>query len=157
MNANAQRNPGHRALRSGRTSISHHIYHLTVGTNARVPWFKDNCAAYQVARCVEDRQLLGDASTLAWVLMPDHLHWLCQLGEDDPLPVVVARMKSATARNANAVLGREGQLWQKGYHERAVRSHDDVEQVARYIVGNPVRAGLADEPGAYPYWNHVWL
>jgi len=29
--------------------------------------------------------------------------------------------------------------------------------VARYVVANPVRAGLADSVLAYPYWNAVWL
>lgn len=149
--------PGQRALRRGRTSLVHRAYHLTIGTQDRTPWFTHCGAAHQTARCLEDCSLLGDAVTLAWVLMPDHLHWLCQLGENDPLPVVVARMKSATARKANAALGRKGALWQKGYHERAVRSRDDIEKVARYMVANPVRAGLAEDPGGYPYWNCAWL
>jgi len=29
--------------------------------------------------------------------------------------------------------------------------------VARYIVANPIRAGLVDNIGQYPYWDAVWL
>ena len=148
---------GQRALRRGRISLAHQTYHVTVSTAGRASWFENGEAAHQVARCLEDRQLLGDATTLAWVLMPDHIHWLCQLGGDDTLPVVVARMKSVTARKANAALGRNGPRWQKGYHERAIRCQEDVRQVARYIVANPIRGGLVVELGAYPYWNCIWL
>jgi hypothetical protein len=29
--------------------------------------------------------------------------------------------------------------------------------VARYIVANPLRAGLVSRVGHYPFWNAVWL
>jgi putative transposase len=48
-------------------------------------------------------------------------------------------------------------LWQKGYHDRAIRREEDLLAVARYIVANPLRAGLVKRVGDYPLWDAVWL
>ena len=152
-----RKHPGHAALRRGRSSCAGQIYHLTITTKARVPIFRDFEAACAASRCFEDMVVLGDATLMAWVLMPDHAHWLLQLGEQHPLPGVVNRLKSASARSANAVLGRTGPIWNRAFHDHAVRSDEDLRVIARYIIANPVRAGLASRVGYYPFWNAIWL
>ena len=71
------------------------------------------------------------------------------------LATVVNRIKSASAREANRALGRVGALWQRAFHDHALRSDEDVVAVAHYIVANPIRAGLARQAGQYPFWNAV--
>lgn len=149
--------PGHAALRRGRVSLTGQIYNITTVTFGRTAFFGDFAAGCAAARCFENNRLLGDAHMLAWVLMPDHAHWLMQLGEHDGLATVVNRLKSASAREANRVLGRAGALWQRAYHDHALRSDEDVVAVARYIVANPIRAGLVQQVGQYPFWNAIWL
>jgi len=102
---------GHHALRKGRASLSSHVYHLTAVTVGRVPAFADPCAAWAASRRFEDAALLGDARMLAWVLMPDHAHWLLQLGESKPLQKVVESLKAFSARDVNDARGRRGPLW----------------------------------------------
>ena len=94
---------------------------------------------------------------LAWVLMSDHAHWLIQLGETEGLESLVSRLKGNSARKANAALGRRGPVWQRGFFDRALRSDDDLQVVARYVIANPLRAGLVQRIGDYPYWNAAWL
>ncbi|GAB1233613.1 hypothetical protein UT5_00060 [Ferrigenium sp. UT5] len=94
---------------------------------------------------------------LAWVLMPDHVHWLLQLGERDTLSKVVGRMKSACGRHVNIALSRTGAVWAKAFHDHGLRNDEDVQAVARYVVANPLRAGLVSDLGNYPFWNAVWL
>ena len=94
---------------------------------------------------------------LAWVLMPDHAHWLLQLGESADLAAAVNRLKSGSTRAANRTLGRNGPLWAHAFHDRALRRDEDVMAVARYIIANPLRAGLVTRVGEYPFWNAVWL
>nr|EPB97991.1 hypothetical protein L321_00197 [Pseudomonas plecoglossicida NB2011] len=48
-------------------------------------------------------------------------------------------------------------VWQAGYHDRALRREEDVVMAARYIIANPLRAGLADKVGDYPHWDAVWV
>ncbi|HEU0187841.1 MAG TPA: transposase [Gallionellaceae bacterium] len=114
-------------------------------------------AACAAARCFEDEQLLGDARMLAWVLMPDHVHWLFQLGEKHNLGTLVRRLKSSSALQVNRALGRTGRLWAKTFHDHALRKDEDLQDVARYIVANPLRAGLVERIGDYPFWNAAWL
>ena len=148
---------GHHALRKGRASIANGVYLITTTTFERQKLFDDFPVGCAVARCFEDADFLGDAAMLAWVLMPDHVHWLLQLGERDGLGRVVNRLKSASARYANRARGASGVVWAKAFHDHGLRSDEDLQAVARYVVANPLRAGLATQIGNYPFWNAVWL
>lgn len=107
--------PGHAALRKGRATLGNTAYLITTTTHNREPYFTDFQAACAASRCFEDLVLLGENSMLAWVLMPDHAHWLIQLGEADSLSGVISRLKSASARHANRALHRQGPLWAKPF------------------------------------------
>ena len=149
--------PGNAALRKGRVSQTHGAYLVTTVTVDRVRYFEDFTAACTASRCFEDATILRDARMLAWVLMPDHVHWLIQLGDKGLLSGVVSRLKSASARSANRVLFRTGALWMPAFHDHALRADEDLVLVSRYVVGNPLRAGLAGNIGDYPFWNAVWI
>ena len=114
-------------------------------------------AACAASRCFNNPAFLGDATPIAWVLMPDHLHVLLQLGQRDSLAHVVSRMKATSARAVNGVLNRQGTLWSRAFHDHAVRSDESMQTIARYIVMNPVRAGLVKRAGDYPFWNAMFL
>lgn len=157
MEENAIHRRGHAALRRGRVSLPNQVYHLTTSTVARTPFFANPLAARTACACFGNPATLGDATMLAWVLMPDHAHWLLQLGETEELESLVSRLKGTSAREVNAVLGRQGAVWQRGFHDRALRSDEDTLVVARYIVANPLRSGLVERVGDYPYWNAAWL
>ena len=146
---------GHRALRAGRVSRPGHIYLITATTAYRRPLFKGEEPARLVARCSIEPGCWGDAVLLCWVLMPDHWHGLVQLGTEDGLSMVVNRFKAFTARRLRC--HQPGMVWARGFHDRALRRDDDVRAVARYIVGNPLRAALVDNVLDYPYWNCIWL
>jgi len=148
---------GHRALRRGRVSLPWQVYHVTAVTRGRQPWFADFDVACEAARAFGRPGVLGDAVLLAWVLMPDHGHWLLQAGERTPMGRAVARMKSASGVQANRAMGRSGPVWEPAFHDRALRREDDLRSVARYIVANPLRAGLVDRIGDYPFWDCIWL
>jgi REP element-mobilizing transposase RayT len=47
--------------------------------------------------------------------------------------------------------------WQEGFHDHALRREEDLRDIARYIVLNPVRAGLVRNIREYPLWDAVWL
>jgi len=148
---------GHAALRRGRTQLAGHAYHVTVGTKSRQPRFADFESARAACRAFENPAFLGNATMLTWVLMPDHTHWLLHLGERDSLSLVVSRLKSASARCVNQATGKHGSVWGRSFHDRAIRNEESLRSTARYLVANPIRAGLATSAGAYPFWNSVWL
>ena len=67
------------------------------------------------------------------------------------------RVKSRSAIAVNRATLGESALWQRGYHDHALRKDEDIKDVARYIVANPVRAGLVARVGDYSLWDTVWL
>ena len=89
--------------------------------------------------------------------MPDHWHGLIDLGGDADLSTVVQRVKGATARHLNKHRSSAEPLWTKGFHDHALRQDEEIEQTARYIVANPVRAGLVEHPMDYPYWDAYFI
>lgn len=147
---------GYRQLRKGRFSQTGGIYLVTTTTLRRKPLFTTPALANTAARAFTAPVLLKNNRLLCWVLMPDHVHWLVQLGEGQPLSPLVGAMKSATARQLR-LTGYTGNVWAKGFHDRALRREVDCKPAARYIIANPVRAGLVEHVGDYPYWDAVWL
>ena len=81
--------PHARDLRKGRYSQAGQIYLITTVTRDRQPVFGNFQAARILIRALREEQNLGRADTLAFVVMPDHLHWLMTLGENAALSVVV--------------------------------------------------------------------
>ncbi len=141
---------GHR-LRKGRASEPGRIYLVTAVTRDREPVFNDFSSARVAARAFHDSVLAGEAETLAFVVMPDHVHWLLQLSEQGDLSRTVRLYKA----KVSARLCRR--VWQRGYHDHALRQEESLRAAARYLVANPLRAGLAERVGDYPFWDAVWL
>ena len=143
--------------RAGRFSAKQQIYHITLCTYQRQPLF--NCLItgrliVQQLKILEEQQL---AHSLAWVVMPDHMHWLMQLTASQNLDLVLKTMKGRSAQTVNQRLNRTGAVWQRGFYEQAIRKEADIKQIARYIIANPLRAKLVNSIGDYPLWDAVWL
>ena len=150
--------PHARLLRRGRVSQSGRIYLVTTVTATREPLFLNFCVGRVVVDALRWLQNQARATTLAYVLMPDHLHWLFELQEASTLSRVMHSLKSYSARQINRLLGREGSsVWQTGFHDHAVRREEDIIKLARYVVENPLRAGLVRRIEDYPHWDEKWL
>ncbi|MDH4582282.1 transposase [Pseudomonas sp. BN415] len=144
-------------LLKGRVSRAGQIYHITTTTEDRRPLFSDfHCARITVAelRRLHEQNVVN---SLAWVLMPDHLHWLVQLNGPIGLSTVIKVFKGRSARQLGLHMETGGAVWQPGFHDRALRREDDIRKVARYIVANPLRAGLVERIGDYPFWDAKWI
>jgi REP element-mobilizing transposase RayT len=150
--------PRGRDLRKGRHSQPSQIYLLTSVSHQRRPVFADFHLGRIVVKAMRHHDLTGHTETLAYVVMPDHFHWMISLGDRFDLPRLMASLKGYTARciKEQIDLG-DDPLWQAGYHDHALRRDEDVQAAARYIVANPLRAGLVERLGDYPLWDAVWL
>lgn len=144
-------------LRKGRVSESGRAYLVTSVTEGRRPLFLDLYSARILVKEFKRADESGLTKTWAFVVMPDHFHWLFQLGEAE-LDRVVLRVKSRSAIVLNKAIGGDGQrVWQKGFHDHALRDEEALQDVARYVVTNPVRAGFANSVRDYPHWDAAWL
>ncbi|PBJ83130.1 transposase [Lysobacteraceae bacterium NML93-0399] len=150
------RAPGHRVLRLGRRSEPGRVYLITVTTWQRRAVFGRSETAKAACSAFTRPRTMGEAQLLAWVLMPDHVHWLIQLG-GEPLTRVVARMKASVSRELRCSAPVKSRIWATAFHDRAIRREEDLRAAARYVVANPLRAGLCDALAENPFWDAVWL
>ena len=143
-------------LRKGRWSSPGHVYALTFVTHARLTLFED----FTLGRIVIAEMLTlheqGAVDSLAFVVMPDHLHWLVTLNHGK-LAGVAQTMKGRSARRINKERRKTGPVWQPGCYDHALRADDDLRKQARFITANPIRAGLVGSIGDYPLWDAAWL
>ena len=87
---------------------------------------------------------------LAYCLMPDHVHLLVEgLANRSDLRRFMRIAKQRSACQYSRQMG--GRLWQEGYHDRVLRPEDDVRLHARYVLQNPVRAGLVEDVNTYKH------
>ena len=148
--------PASHRLRIGRYTEPNRIYLLTTNTLDRELVFEDFVLGRLVVEQFRIAQDQGWANSLAWVVMPDHFHWLIELGQGS-LGELMQKTKSLSTRAVNISSGRKGSLWQPGYHDRALRREEDLVGLARYVVANPLRAGLVKRLGEYPLWDAIWV
>ncbi|MDO7927377.1 transposase [Pseudomonas sp. KFB-139] len=143
-------------LRLGRYSQTGQIYLVTSVVQERIPIFNDFRLGRLIVEEFRRAQMSGQAKSLAWVVMPDHFHWLLELGNYS-LDQLMKQVKACSSLSINRATQREGQLWQKGFHDRAIRREENLQNVARYVVANPLRAGLVTRLGDYSLWDAIWI
>ena len=148
--------PASHRLRCGRYAESNRIYLLTTNTFRRTPVFESFTLGRLVVNQFRIAQHQGIAKSLAWVVMPDHFHWLVEL-QQGSLGDLMQKTKSLSTKAVNQSTGRKVTLWQKVFHDRALRREEDLVKVARYVVANPLRAGLVEKLGDYPLWDAKWV
>jgi putative transposase len=145
-----------RDLRKHRFSEPNRIYQLTTTNQNRQAIFQDWRIGRLLVNELKRAEEQNLVQSLAWVVMPDHLHWLIELKQSS-LPKLMQQIKARSAIAINKTTDNNTQVWQRGYHDIALRDEDDLKNLARYIIANPLRAGLVERIGDYPLWDTIWL
>jgi putative transposase len=123
---------------------------FTICSAGREKFFADDCRARAVLSPLLHTASEERIALLAYCVMPDHVHVLTQgLDAEASARTFVTRWKHATA--CAAWQGVRGRLWQRSYYDRVLRPWDETLTAVRYIIANPVRAGLASRIGEYPF------
>ena len=127
-----------------------HRYFITLTTNFRARSFANETYARALSTQIAPFFAARSFEVIAYCVMPDHLHLLLEgTSVEADLREAVRAWKQRTGYDWKARTGT--QLWQPGFHDRVLREHDDTRSVVRYILKNPVRAGLVTAPREYPW------
>ena len=144
-------------MRRGRRSEAGRTYLVTFTTRECIPLFADAGLAMAAARSLADGRLWRASTLRCWVLMPDHWRGLVELSGCESLSTLIARAKAVSARATGFAAGRRIGVWSAGFRDHAVRRDEDLAAIARYVIRNPIRAGLCACVGDYPFWDAAWL
>ncbi|MCD5978279.1 hypothetical protein ALP94_04165 [Pseudomonas savastanoi pv. glycinea] len=144
-----------RSLRIGRVSQPGSSYLVTCVMKDRLPIFDDFNTGRMMVRELKRLHDSGVAYSLAWVVMPDHVHWLFELTSGS-LATLMQLLKGRSSFEINKAYGVKTFAWQKGYYDKAIRTDKDLLEIARYVIANPVRAGFVECEGDYPLWDSDW-
>ena len=90
-----------------------------------------------------------DCAIHAYVLMANHIHLLLTPGHADRAPRLMKQLRERYTRYFNRVHERAGGLWEGRYRSCVTQQEDYLLACHRYIEMNPVRAGIAEQPGDY--------
>ncbi len=96
---------------------------------------------------------------LAYCVMSNHVHKVMVpllIKEDEyyPLADIMHGVKSYTAGEANKILGRNGQFWTHESFDHYCRSEGEELEVIKYVLNNPVKAGLVSDARQWK-WSYV--
>jgi len=97
----------------------------------------------------------------AAVVMPDHFHLITSLEEEAALTKqavahLMRSIKGYSAREVNKLRGVKGSLWQAEYHDRSLLGEQAFKGAVKYLLNNPVKAGLVERPEDYPWLWTEW-
>jgi len=95
----------------------------------------------------------------AWVVLPDHMHCIWTLPEEDAAyskrwSVIKARFSLQTRGGPlrqSHIKRREKSIWQRRFWEHHIRDDADFEAHMQYCWTNPVKHGLVNDPCDWPY------
>jgi putative transposase len=91
-----------------------------------------------------------------FVIMPDHIHVLLSVTQDMTIEKAMQLIKGRFSYRLKRECGYLGEVWQVGFSESRADDAASFKQHREYIAQNPVKAGLAENPGEYPYcYSHL--
>ena len=97
---------------------------------------------------------ISDFRLHAFVLMPNHVHLLIEPA-GEPLETVFKRISTTYAGWYNRKYGRTGHLFQDRFRSENVEDDLYFTTVLRYIIQNPMKAGLESRPGSYRWSSYL--
>ncbi len=130
------------------------LHRVTIATAGHQPHFGDWALAAEACRVMAAPAQWQRSQLIAWVLMPDHWHGLVAVGGFDDLGACIRRLKLRSERVLSARHPDLAGLWACDFDAARV---DDELVAARRLVMTPVRAGLVQRIGDYPFWDARWL
>jgi putative transposase len=125
-------------------------YFLTFCTHARHPLFTNSDRVVLVSSHIFNAASADHMAVIAYCFMPDHVHLLVEgQAEDSDCLRFIRRAKQSSGFHYQRQFGHR--LWQRYGFERVLRHEEATLNVAKYILENPIRAGLVTSVEDYPF------
>jgi len=137
------------------------IVFITGVTGGRFPFFAAEDIVDLLFETMHRVQEIHPFRLLAYVILPDHFHWLMRVDEESGnFSIAMHSIKRNTTLNYKKARGITGSLnlWQERFWDHIVRDVRDFHNHFDYIHWNPVKHGYVQRPEDWPHstYRH-WL
>jgi putative transposase len=139
-------------------------YFLTLVTHERHPLFREAVARDLLHQSMRATFAVYPMNVHEMVLLPDHLHMLCTMPEDDSdysLRIKHIKRRFTRAwlkagghegpRNASRRRAGERGIWQRRFYEHTIRNQREYRDHVAYVHMNPVKHKLVTRPVDWPW------
>ncbi len=130
---------------------------------------------YEYFLSLYDKYISHIADTYAWVLMPNHFHFLVRIKEESELVAslhqigfenlsgvevkpphqYLSNLFNAYTKAFNKRTGRHGNLFERPFKRKLIDNEEYLKQVILYIHNNPVHHGFCSHPVEYPWSSYL--
>ena len=122
------------------------VYHITSRGNEKKPVYKDDQDRKNFLFILDKVNKRYHWLCHAYCLMDNHFHLLIET-PDGNLSIGMRQLNGVYTQAFNKRHHRAGHLFQGRYKAILIQKDSHLLEVCRYVVQNPVRAGLAEDPG----------
>lgn len=156
---------------------------ITASTYRRTPLFLSGGFCRCFAQRLEELRRAEHFRLAGWVLMPDHFHLLIRPEPAQAVPLIMKALKEETARRILKILRQNlhhpwccktlarlqlpstvhhqshFRLWQRRFYPFNIFTEKKFQEKLDYMHDNPVKAGLVNSPGEWPWssWRFYYL
>jgi REP element-mobilizing transposase RayT len=124
------------------------VYHVIARGNERAPIYRDDADRFRFLRTLAHVVDRFGWLCHAYCLMGNHYHLVVETPRPN-LPTGMQQLNGPYAQGFNERHGRCGHVFQARYRSILVEKDSHLLALCRYVVLNPVRAGIRRRPGAY--------
>ena len=140
--------------REARKKSETNIYHVILRGINRQVIFEDDGDRHYFMSLMKYCKELSDFKLYAFCLMGNHVHLLLETGKE-PLGLIFKRIGSRYVAWYNWKYQRTGHLFQDRFRSEAVEDGQYFMTVLRYILQNPMKAGMENCPGSWRWSSYL--
>ena len=140
--------------RQARKQSTSNIYHVMLRGINRQTIFENNGDRSYFMTVLKNCKEVSGFRLHAFCLMDNHVHLLIEPA-GEPLSLVIKRIGDRYVTWYNLKYQRTGHLFQNRYKSENVETDGYFMTVLRYILQNPMKAGMEKQPGAYRWSSYL--
>ncbi len=126
------------------------VYHITARGNRRSQIFTDDCDRKEFLKILSEVNRRFATRCHAYCLMGNHYHLLLETQQAN-LSTAMRQLDGVYTQKYNWLHRKTGHVFQGRYKAIVIERDAYLLEVARYVVLNPVRAGLVGGPDKWPW------
>lgn len=126
------------------------FYHVTDRGDRKEAVFTSDADRISFLQLLNSTSATHEWHVLAYCLMDNHYHLMLETARPN-LAAGMARLNGVYTQRFNRVYDRVGHVFQGRYKSQAIQSDQHLLEACRYVVLNPVRAGLVNDPADWQW------